>query len=82
VHAWCDFFLPLPNLAHPLATTLMHRSKLDALKTPLYRPLNGAWLEDESARRLLPAPRTRLLLAVLGVGSVAWVIICSHVSVL
>lgn len=33
--------LALYNLAHLLATTLMHRSTLDALKTPLNRPLNA-----------------------------------------
>jgi hypothetical protein len=36
------FFLThLPNLAHLLATTFMHRSTLDALNTPLNRPLNA-----------------------------------------
>jgi hypothetical protein len=32
---------PLHNLAHLLAITLMHRSTLDALNTPLNRPLNA-----------------------------------------
>jgi hypothetical protein len=32
---------PSPNLAHLLATTLVHRSTLDALNTPLNRPLKA-----------------------------------------
>ena len=32
---------PLHNLAHLLATALMHRSTLDALNRPLNQPLNA-----------------------------------------
>jgi hypothetical protein len=32
---------PSPYLSHLLATTLMHRSTLDALNTLLNRPLNA-----------------------------------------
>jgi hypothetical protein len=41
VHDVIFFLTPLHNLAHLLATTLMHRSTLDALNTPLNRPLNA-----------------------------------------
>jgi len=56
---------PLPSNPQPRPPASHHvDTPIDARRahTPLNRPLNPTWHQGESARRLLPAPRTHLLL--------------------